>query len=90
MDDKNHITVAENAQKDIISDDCRYTYLGRTVLVDGAGYPIISAISIVSSGLQIDYAEDKIIQLITGKKFNSFSTGHLNRVVYFIDVSYSV
>ena len=63
-----YITAAENAQKDNIPEDCRYTYFARTVVVDGAKYPVISAIPIASSELRIDCAEDKILQLITGEK----------------------
>ena len=65
---KKYITAAENAQKDNIPEDCRYTYFARTVVVDGAKYPVISAIPIASSELRIDCAEDKILQLITGEK----------------------
>ena len=35
MNEKKYITAAENAQKDNIPEDCRYTYFARTVLVDG-------------------------------------------------------
>ena len=68
MKDKKYITAAENAQKDNIPEDCRYTYFARTVVVDGARYPVISAIPIASNELHIDCAEDKILQLITGEK----------------------
>lgn len=53
MNEKKYITAAENAQKDNIPEDCRYTYFARTVVVDGAKYPVISAIPIASSELRI-------------------------------------
>lgn len=68
MNDKKYITAAENAQKDCIPKDCRYTYFGRSVLVDGTRYPVVSAVPIATNGLHIDCIEEKILQFITGEK----------------------
>ena len=68
MNDKKYITAAENAQKDCIPEDCRYTYFGRTVLIDGTRYPVVSAVPIAPQGQHIDCIDEKILQLITGEK----------------------
>ena len=68
MNEKKYLTAAEIAQKDSIPEECSYTYFGRTVVIDGTRYPVISAVPMAPRGLHIDSADEKILQLITGEK----------------------
>lgn len=68
MNTKKYYTAKEKSEKDIMPDDYNCTSFARTVVIDGARYPVISVVPKPSQDLVLDCAEDKFLQLITGTK----------------------